>query len=111
MLSAKTLHIVDQALWMLPFSTKTDQEDAAKYAGIPVDDRNSFLKTLCDEHSLPEARAQLETLWTHWLARTYPAAAPVEGPPHAGVATPTEDDIAEAAAALAAAEGSGAAAT
>mmetsp|Transcript_52038 Transcript_52038/g.108692 ORF Transcript_52038/g.108692 Transcript_52038/m.108692 type:complete len:383 (-) Transcript_52038:61-1209(-) len=102
LLSAKTLHIVDQALWMLPFSTKTDLEDAAKHSGVSVESRNAFLKTLSDEHSLPEARAQLETLWTDWLARKYPEAAAVEGAAHQGVATPTEEDMAEAAAALAA---------
>jgi hypothetical protein len=96
---------------MLPFSTKTDLEDAAKHAGVSVDGRNAFLKTLCDEHSLPEARAQLETLWTDWLARKYPAAAAVESAAHQGVSTPTEEDIAEAYALIAAEEGGAATAT
>jgi hypothetical protein len=58
-LSANTLHLIDQALWMSPFSTTTDLEEAAKLANISLDRSSVFLKTLREEHSLPEAQAQL----------------------------------------------------
>ena len=89
---------------MLPFSTKTDLEEAAKNADIAVERRTAFLNLICAEHSLPEARAQLESLWSTWLDTHYPSGADVgpDGFSQQMPTTPTEADIAEAEAALAA---------
>jgi hypothetical protein len=106
-LSANTLHLIDQALWLSPFSTTTDLEEAAKLADISLDRRSGFLKTLRDEHSLPEAQAQLWKLWKEWLDKQESAG--VKGAAGGGctsprVATPTEEEEAEAAEAAAALE-------
>ena len=106
-LSASTLHLIDQALWLSPFSTSTDLEEAAKIADISLDRRSGFLKTLRDEHSLPEAQAQLWKLWKEWLDKRQSGR--VKGAAGGGctsprVATPTEEERAEAAAALEEAE-------
>ena len=42
-LSEKTLHIVDSVLWMLPFATNTDLDEAAKKADVSHKSRNGFL--------------------------------------------------------------------
>jgi hypothetical protein len=99
-LSANTLHLIDQALWLSPFSTSTDLEEAAKIADIS-------LKTLRDEHSRPEAQAQLWKLWKEWLDKRQSGR--VKGAAGGGctsprVATPTEEEEAEAAEAVAALE-------
>jgi hypothetical protein len=106
-LSANTLHLIDQALWLCPFSTSTDLEEAAKNADISLDRRSGFLKTLRDEHSRQEAQAQLWKLWKEWLDKRQSGR--VKGAAGGGctsprVATPTEEDEAEAAAALEEAE-------
>ncbi len=44
-------------------ATSTGQQN------VTVEQRNSFLKMLCDEHSQPDVQAQLWKLWTDWLAR------------------------------------------
>jgi hypothetical protein len=38
-LSEKTLHIVDRVLWILPFATNTDLNEAAKKADISHESR------------------------------------------------------------------------
>ncbi len=106
-LSANTLHLIDQALWLSPFSTSTDLEEAAKIADISLDRRSGFLKTLRDEHSRPEAQAQLWKLWKEWLDKRQSGR--VKGAAGGGctsprVATPTEEEEAEAAEAVAALE-------
>ena len=106
-LSANTLHLIDQALWLCPFSTSTDLEEAAKIADISLDRRSGFLKTLRDEHSRPEAQAQLWKLWKEWLDKRQSGR--VKGAAGGGctsprVATPTEEEEAEAAEAAAALE-------
>ncbi len=65
-LSDKTLHMVVYALWMLPFNTKTDLNEAATQAHISHESRNAFLKTLQadSEHSQNGAREQLKTVPT-----------------------------------------------
>jgi hypothetical protein len=103
-LSANTLHLIDQALWLSPFSTSTDLEEAAKIADISLDRRSGFLKTLRDEHSRPEAQAQL---WKEWLDKRQSGR--VKGAAGGGctsprVATPTEEEEVEAAEAAAALE-------
>ena len=93
---------------MLPFSTKTDLEEAARQGDVSSETRNAFLKTtMCAEHSLPAARAQLAELWSAWLANKYPGS--TDEPADAAssfprAATPTEDTTAAAVAALAAEE-------
>ncbi len=49
-LSDKTLHMMDYALWMLPFVTKTDLTKSALKANISHEAGNRFLKMLLDEH-------------------------------------------------------------
>jgi hypothetical protein len=68
-LSDSTLHMVDYALWMLPFGTKTDLNKAA--TEISHDLRNSFLKMMLDEHSQRGARVQLKELWAAWIEQFY----------------------------------------
>ena len=77
-LSANTLHMIDQALWMLPFTTKTDLEECAKQADVSVKHRTAFLELIRAEHSHPGARAQLEDLWSTWLERNCPATGQVD---------------------------------
>jgi hypothetical protein len=43
--------MMDYALWILPFNTKTDLNKAATQALISHESRNAFLKTLQAEHS------------------------------------------------------------
>ena len=103
-LSANTLHMIDQALWMLPFTTKTDLEECAKQADVSVERRTAFLELIRAEHLLPGARAQLEKLWSTWLERNYPATGQVdERMSFQRAATPPDEDTAEATAALTAA--------
>ena len=111
-ISANTLHIIDQALWMLPFTTKTDLEAAAKQADVSVERRTAFLNTIRDEHSLPHARAQLQSLWSTWLENNYPddAADGDGGISNQRARTPTKEDTAAAIAALAHEEAAAAAA-
>ena len=105
-LSANTLHMIDQALWMLPFTTKTDLEECAKQAYVSVERRAAFLELIRAEHSLPGAREQLEDLWSTWLERNCPATGHVdEQMSFPRAATPTDEDTAEATAALMAADG------
>jgi hypothetical protein len=54
--------MVDYALWMLLFNTKTDLNEAATQAHISHESRNAFLKTLQAEHSQNGANEQLKTL-------------------------------------------------
>ena len=70
-LSAKTLHIVDYALWMLPFNTKTDLNMAATKVHVSHEARNSFMRMLQAEHSLEGARDQLRELWRDWVTKNY----------------------------------------
>ena len=101
-LSANTLHLIDQALWMIPFSTATDLEDAAVCADCSLDRRSAFLQSLRDEHALPEARAQLLSLWSAWIAKQERGGMGAAGGGYASprASTPTEEDVAEVAAAM-----------
>jgi hypothetical protein len=80
--------MVDYALWMLPFNTKTDLNEAATKAHISHESRNAFLKTLLAEHSQNGAREQLRELWTAWVNKNY-AVAPKPIARIAGGAAPT----------------------
>lgn len=77
-LSANTLHIVDYALWMLPFNTKTDLNMAATKAHVSHEARNSFMRMLQAEHE--GARDQLKKLWTDWVTKNHGAAPEETGP-------------------------------
>jgi hypothetical protein len=70
-LSAKTPHIVDRVLWMLPFATNTDLNEAAKKADVSHESRNGFLQKLLgdSEHSIIRAQQQLKELWGNWIDR------------------------------------------
>ncbi len=74
-LSEKTLHIVDRVLWMLPFATNTDLNEAAD-SDISHESRNGFLQKLLDEHSISGGRQQLKELWGKWIETNYGAAGP-----------------------------------
>ena len=87
-MSAKTLHIVDFALWMLPFVTRTDLNDAAIRAHVSHEVRNNFLKALLAEHSQNGAREQLKELWSAWVDKNYAS----EGPPKVSGNAPTPPD-------------------
>ena len=73
-LSAKTLHIVDYALWMLPFNPRTELNVAATKAHVSHESRNAFMKTLQAEHSQSGASEQLRELWTARVSKNYDAA-------------------------------------
>jgi hypothetical protein len=75
-LSEKTLHIVDRVLWMLPFATNTDLNDAAKKADVRHESRNGFIQKLLGEHSIIGARQQLKELWGKWVETKYSSAGP-----------------------------------
>jgi hypothetical protein len=99
-LSDRTLHMVDYALWMLPFGTKTDLNQAA--TEISHDLRNSFLKMMLDEHSQKGAREQLKELWAAWIEQFYSDTAEQRagGSAACGAApTPPDSPMEEAAAA------------
>ena len=57
-------------MWMLPFVTKRDLEQAAQTAHVSLETRNLFLNKMLSEHSQPGIRNQLQTLWTAWVAKT-----------------------------------------
>lgn len=74
-LSAQTLHIVDRLLWMAPFATATDLNEACRRADVSHETRNRFLTKMLDEHSAPGSREQLRKLWSDWLKEQYPTTA------------------------------------
>ena len=74
-LSAQTLHIVDRLLWMAPFATATDLNEACRRADVSHEQRNHFLTKMLDEHSAPGSREQLRTLWSQWVKEKYPTRA------------------------------------
>ena len=101
--------MIDQALWMLPFTTKTDLEESAKQADVSVERRSVFLERIRAEHSHPGARAQLQELWSHWLKRKYPGHEDGRISIPQAATPPDDEDTAEgASAALATAEGAAA---
>jgi hypothetical protein len=57
-------------MWMLPFVTKRDLEQAAQTAHVSLETRNLFLNKMLSEHTQPGIRMQLQTLWTAWVAKT-----------------------------------------
>ena len=57
----KNIHIVDRVLWMLPFATNTDLNEAAKKADVSHESRNCFLQKLLVEHSINGERHQLRS--------------------------------------------------
>ena len=77
-LSAQTLHIVDRLLWMAPFATATDLNEACRRADVSHEERNDFLTKMLDEHSAPGSREQLRTLWSQWVKEKYPTNAEEE---------------------------------
>ncbi len=58
-LSEKRLHIVDRVLWMLPFATNTDLNEAAKKADVNIGARQQL---------------RLKALWKKWIETNYGAA-------------------------------------
>ncbi len=70
-LSKNTLHIVDRVMWMLPFATVSDLNDACERADVSHAPRNTFLQKLNAEHSAQGSREQLMTLWLAWLRQHY----------------------------------------
>jgi hypothetical protein len=77
-LSAKTLQIVDYALWMLPLVTRTDLNDTTTRAHVSHEVRNSFLKVLLADHSQNGACEQLKQLWSAWVDKNFASAAPTK---------------------------------
>jgi len=77
-LSAQTLHIVDRLLWMAPFSTASDLNEACRKADVSHEERNDFLTMMLDEHSAPGSREQLRRLWSQWVTEKYPTSAAEE---------------------------------
>ena len=57
-------------MWMLPFVTKRDLEQAAQTAHVSLETRNLFLNKMLSEHSQTGIRNQLHSLWTEWVAKT-----------------------------------------
>ena len=109
-LSANTLHMLDQALWHLPFATRTDLETAAKKGDHSIEKRTGFLNVLLSEHSCPAAQEQLKNLWNKWLEKNYPDADDVEDEIFEGrCVTPTDEDHQTAIELLAAETAAGAA--
>ena len=74
-LSAQTLHVVDRLLWMAPFATASDLNEACKRADVSHEERNNFLTKMLDEHSAPGSREQLKKLWSEWVKEKYPSTA------------------------------------
>ena len=74
-LSAQTLHVVDRLLWMAPFATASDLNEACKRADVSHEERNRFLTKMLDEHSAPGSREQLKKLWSEWVKEKYPSTA------------------------------------
>ena len=72
-LSAQTLHVVDRLLWMAPFATASDLNEACKRADVSHEERNRFLTSMLDEHSAPGSREQLKKLWSEWVKEQYPS--------------------------------------
>ena len=50
-LSAQTLHVVDRLLWMAPFATASDLNEACRKADVSHEERNHFLTKMLEEHS------------------------------------------------------------
>ena len=71
-LSAQTLHVVDRLLWMAPFATATDLNEACRKADVSHKERNDFLTMMLDEHSAAGSREQLRRLWSQWVKEKYP---------------------------------------
>ena len=70
-LSAQTLHVVDRLLWMAPFATATDLNEACRKADVSHEERNAFLTMMLNEHSAPGSREQLRRLWSQWVKEKY----------------------------------------
>ena len=81
-------------MWMLPFVTKRDLEQAAQTAHVSLETRNLFLNKMLSEHSQPGIRLQLQTLWTAWVAKTCDEQLVPEVSESLGMeaATPPDDD-------------------
>ena len=81
-------------MWMLPFVTKRDLEQAAQTAHVSLETRNLFLNKMLSEHSQPGIRNQLQTLWTAWVAKTCDEqlVPEVSGSLGMEAATPPDDD-------------------
>jgi hypothetical protein len=90
--SEMTLHIVDRVLWMRPFATNTDLNEAAKKADISHELRNGFLQKLLDEHSIIGARQQLKGHWGEWIESSYGAAGPESAGRGYGAEAETPED-------------------
>ena len=93
-LSPKTLHVLDRVMWMLPFATVTDLNDACKRADVSHEARNTFLQKMLDEHSADGSREQLKTLWLDWVQRHYRAEAAAGSGGRCGTeaVTPTDSE-------------------
>ena len=58
-------------MWLLPFVTKTDLDQAAQKVVVSMETRNAFLEKLLNEHSQPGIEEQLKTLWGKWVDTNY----------------------------------------
>ncbi len=70
----QTLHIVDRLLWMAPFVTMGDMNEACRRADVSHEERNEFLTKLLEEHIAPGSREQLKALKLQWVKQHYPSA-------------------------------------
>jgi hypothetical protein len=58
-------------MWMLPFATVSDLNQACERADVSHVTRNAFLQKLQAEHSAQGSREQLKTLWLAWVKQLY----------------------------------------
>jgi hypothetical protein len=62
------LNLLDEVFWMLPFSSAR-QSVLVRQDNITEEVLNTRLKVIRDEHSLPNARAELERLWQQRITK------------------------------------------
>jgi hypothetical protein len=63
LISSDLLAMFDEAMFMLPFATRTDMHDAIKNSSGKNEPVQVILDALRAEHDAPGARGQLKTLW------------------------------------------------
>ena len=85
---------MDQTLWNLPFSGKSEMEKARRMACPPVRRRDqvAFESSMLEEHALPHARESLERSWAAWIAAQYARAPPARSWGRSAKAEDLSDD-------------------
>ncbi len=90
-LSPNTLHILDRVMWMLPFATVSDLNQACERVDVSHDTRNAFLQKMQAEHSAQGSSEQLKNLWLAWLKQHYADTGPREALPRTGAEVETPE--------------------